>query len=61
VIDVTPRRDEIHHAILRAMDMDCSGVVNPYGDGHAAEKIAGVLKTLSDPKALVKKSFVDRP
>jgi UDP-hydrolysing UDP-N-acetyl-D-glucosamine 2-epimerase len=61
VIDVPPRREEIHRAILRAMEMDCGGVVNPYGDGHAAGKIAAVLKALGDPRALLKKRFVDHP
>lgn len=59
VIDVAPRRAEIARAIERAMTMDCAGVGNPYGDGHAAERIAGALKKVTDPKALLIKRFAD--
>ena len=59
VIDVVPQRDAIFGAIQKAFALDCRSVVNPYGDGHAAERIVAQLKTLHEPKALLKKRFVD--
>lgn len=57
VIRCPPRRDEILAAIKRAVTMDCSAVVNPYGDGHSAERIVRLLKAVPDPRALLKKRF----
>jgi len=64
VRDVPPERD----AIVRAIDVALApgfrehlrGRPNPYGDGHAAERIVRVLRdvTLGDP--LVRKKAVDR-
>lgn len=51
--------DEIESAIRRAFDLDCRHVVNPYGDGHAAERIIAVLKRMDDPRNLLKKRFAD--
>jgi len=59
VIDVAPERGLIYDALLRALEMDCSGVLNPYGDGHTAERIVIVLKSLGDPHQFVTKRFVD--
>ena len=61
VIDVAPQRDATFAAIQRAFTLDCKTVVNPYGDGHAAERIVAQLKTLGEPAALLKKRFVDWP
>lgn len=57
VIDCAPERQAIGHALRQAAGMDCSGVINPYGDGHAAERIVAVLETLGDLRALLKKRF----
>jgi UDP-hydrolysing UDP-N-acetyl-D-glucosamine 2-epimerase len=51
----------IHDAIQRALVMDCSGVENPYGDGHATGRIIAALTAVRDPKALLKKHFFDLP
>jgi len=51
--------DEIETSIRRAFDMDCRNVVNPYGDGHAAERIVAVLKHMDKPRDLLKKRFAD--
>lgn len=59
VIDVVPQRGAIFAAIQKALTLDCKTVVNPYGDGHAATRIVAQLKTLREPKALLKKRFVD--
>jgi UDP-N-acetylglucosamine 2-epimerase (non-hydrolysing) len=60
VIDCPPHPDAIYGAITQALQLDCSAVVNPYGDGQAASRIADVLEGLTDPSALVRKTFVDR-
>jgi UDP-hydrolysing UDP-N-acetyl-D-glucosamine 2-epimerase len=63
VIDVEPQREAIGTAIARAVSpafrRSLEGMKNPYGDGHAAKRIADVLaSTPLDDRLLVKK-FVD--
>jgi UDP-hydrolysing UDP-N-acetyl-D-glucosamine 2-epimerase len=60
VIDCPPVADAIADAIAAALRLDCSAVVNPYGDGRAARRIVDVLATIADPAALVRKTFEDR-
>lgn len=57
VIRCAPTKAAILEALARAETLDCSGVVNPYGDGHASEKIVRVLKTLPDRATLLAKRF----
>lgn len=57
VIDCAPERSAIAAAMVRAATLDCSSVVNPYGDGFASDRIAGVLAALGDPRRLLKKHF----
>ena len=59
VIDCAPERDAIAAAISQALAMDCSGVTNPYGDGHTSERIVAVLKQIPDFRALLNKRFHD--
>src|SRR5262245_49646951 len=61
VITVEADADSIYDGIQRAFSLDCSGVKNPYGDGHATERIIAALLTVGDPKALLKKHFFDLP
>jgi UDP-hydrolysing UDP-N-acetyl-D-glucosamine 2-epimerase len=61
VIDCAPATDAIAGAIHAALAMDCTAVVNPYGDGHAAERIVAALAAIDDPARLVRKSFRDLP
>jgi UDP-hydrolysing UDP-N-acetyl-D-glucosamine 2-epimerase len=61
VIDCAPATDAITAAIRAALAKDCTAVVNPYGDGHAAERIVATLATVDDPARLVRKSFRDLP
>lgn len=49
--------DEIYRAILKALEMDVSDTVNPYGDGFAAPRIVELLATLKDPQSLIIKKF----
>lgn len=59
VIHCEPRADDIAKAIREALAKDCSGTVNPYGDGDSAEKIANILGSWPDPGKLLKKHFFD--
>jgi len=61
VINVPAEADAIHRAIQQAFAMDCRTVVNPYGDGFATDRIIAALKSVGDPKALLKKHFFDLP
>jgi UDP-N-acetylglucosamine 2-epimerase (non-hydrolysing)/GDP/UDP-N,N'-diacetylbacillosamine 2-epimerase (hydrolysing) len=61
VITVPADAKQIFNAIERALALDCSAVENPYGDGHAAERIIAALIAIRDPKALLKKRFFDLP
>jgi UDP-hydrolysing UDP-N-acetyl-D-glucosamine 2-epimerase len=57
VLRCAPDRGPIREAILHAMSLDCSGAVNPYGDGHATTKIVDVLRSLPPASDLLRKSF----
>lgn len=61
VISCKPERREIEKAIGLAYEMDCSGAVNPYGQGDSAQQITAILKSIPDYKPLVKKKFFDLP
>lgn len=49
----------IRNAIKQALAMDCSDVVNPYGDGRSAGRIVSVLEQLPSRTALLHKIFQD--
>lgn len=57
VINCVPQKEEILKAIRKALEMDCSAAVNPYGTGNSAEKIAEVLKLVPDYRVLLRKKF----
>ena len=59
VFNCEPTRDKILVAIGEALECDCSGTVNPYGDGRASPKIIAALENISDPQALIQKQFFD--
>jgi UDP-N-acetylglucosamine 2-epimerase len=63
VIDVEPARGEIVAGIRRALDptfrATLAGLANPYGDGHAAPRIAEVLADVELGPRLLRKQFVD--
>lgn len=61
VIDVPVERDAIRSGIERALATTWSGTVNPYGDGHATQRIMAVLRGLSNPRSLLRKQFYDLP
>jgi UDP-hydrolysing UDP-N-acetyl-D-glucosamine 2-epimerase len=65
VIDCGPESGAIVAAIGRALSADfrasLEDLANPYGDGHAAERIVRVLRAAPLDGDLVKKSFYDLP
>lgn len=59
VIDCAAEAGAISAAIDTALAGDWSATVNPYGDGQAAPRILANLAAISDPAALIRKSFED--
>ncbi len=59
VINCPVERKAIVRAIEEAFHKDCSGVINPYGDGESARRIHGILKQVSDFQELLKKHFYE--
>lgn len=57
VVSCPHERGAILEAVRRAMALDCSGVVNPYGDGKSAARIVAALEAIPDFKALSPKTF----
>lgn len=57
VLHCPPERSAIACAIEQALAVDCSGVVNPYGDGHSVPRIVEVLRHLPARAHLLKKPF----
>jgi UDP-N-acetylglucosamine 2-epimerase len=65
VIDVENSRDDIAEGIAKAVSAEfrrsVASVQNPYGGGHAAERIVSVLKSVELGQELLVKKFVDYP
>jgi UDP-hydrolysing UDP-N-acetyl-D-glucosamine 2-epimerase len=65
VIDVGYKREAIvqgiHAALKPQFRARLSGLANPYGDGHAAERIVARLKEVPLDHRLIRKRFVDLP
>lgn len=61
VIHCQPERAAIRNAIQEAYALDCSAVVNPYGQGDASARILRVLKGIAAPNRLIMKRFNDLP
>jgi UDP-N-acetylglucosamine 2-epimerase (non-hydrolysing)/GDP/UDP-N,N'-diacetylbacillosamine 2-epimerase (hydrolysing) len=62
IVDVDPVRAEIAAGINKALSeqfrASLDGMINPYGDGHAAEKIADVLSSIElGERLLVKRAL----
>lgn len=60
ILDCEPKKEAIIHALQLAFEVDCSEVVNPYGDGESSARIWSQLRACKDPQALLKKRFFDR-
>jgi UDP-hydrolysing UDP-N-acetyl-D-glucosamine 2-epimerase len=61
VIDCPADSAAISEAIGRALQMDCSGMANPYGDGQSAPRIVAELARIDKPRSLLRKRFRDIP
>jgi UDP-hydrolysing UDP-N-acetyl-D-glucosamine 2-epimerase len=65
VLDVAGDRRAIGDGIRRALSAEfrdsLRGMTNPYGDGHAAERIVRVLETVDLDRRLTMKTFHDLP
>lgn len=59
VIDCGPLAGAIAQAIRDAFEMDCSGTVNPYGDGNASGRVVSILRGIRDWSSLLKKHFFE--
>ncbi|WP_283610647.1 UDP-N-acetylglucosamine 2-epimerase [Faecalispora anaeroviscerum] len=57
VLSCSPNKEEILRAIRKAMTMDCTTAVNPYGQGDSAKQIITILESVPDYRALLKKQF----
>jgi len=57
VIHSPADRCDIARSIWQAVCGDFSGTVNPYGDGHASERIIEEIRSISDPQSLLQKHF----
>jgi UDP-N-acetylglucosamine 2-epimerase (non-hydrolysing)/GDP/UDP-N,N'-diacetylbacillosamine 2-epimerase (hydrolysing) len=57
VLHCRAEQSAIADALQRALALDCTGVVNPYGDGHSAPRIVRVLRSLPPAAALLRKPF----
>lgn len=63
IIDCSANVDSIVFAMIKALSEDfiasLSGMVNPYGDGHASEHIVNILKNELNKDIDLKKKFYD--
>jgi len=59
VTDCPPACAAITAAIEACWGRVYRGIDNPYGDGHAAERIVRALRAVGDPRTLLKKRFHD--
>ena len=57
VIQCEPERAAIAAALEQSQGLDCSAVVNPYGDGDAAPRIVAAVRDLAGSAASLKKIF----
>lgn len=59
VINCLPEKQAVIAAIKASFHLDCSHIINPYGDGTSSQKIVGVLKNIFDRNLLIKKRFFE--
>tara|TARA_A100001388_G_scaffold102838_1_gene75011 strand:+ start:10065 stop:11207 length:1143 start_codon:yes stop_codon:yes gene_type:complete len=57
VIDCGINKKEIKKAIIKAFNMNCDKVVNPYGQGKSAEKIVSILENIDIKNISLQKHF----
>ena len=49
----------IIEAIKTSLSLDCTNVINPYGDGNASPRVVEKILSIEDSKLLLKKRFFD--
>jgi UDP-N-acetylglucosamine 2-epimerase (non-hydrolysing)/GDP/UDP-N,N'-diacetylbacillosamine 2-epimerase (hydrolysing) len=59
VIDCVPEGHAIREAIDNALARGKQPTVNPYGDGHAAQRMLDILNRIPDFGGLIRKPFFD--
>lgn len=59
VLHTAPDRAAIRNALEKALNLDVSGTVSPYGDGYSARRILDILAAADDFRNLLKKRFVE--
>ncbi|SHF35163.1 UDP-N-acetylglucosamine 2-epimerase (non-hydrolysing) [Desulforamulus putei DSM 12395] len=59
VINCQPKAEEIKQAVFKALVLDCSHVVNPYGKGDSSWRIVNILKSIHNYNSLLKKRFYE--
>ena len=57
VIDCVIDQKEIVIAINKALNMNCSNLVNPYGEGKSAEKIVSLIENVDIQNLPLQKQF----
>jgi UDP-hydrolysing UDP-N-acetyl-D-glucosamine 2-epimerase len=57
VLHCVAESEAIRQALLTAFTLDCSEVLNPFGDGHSATRILEILRGLPNRVDLIKKHF----
>lgn len=57
VVNCPAKALNIKQAILHALNIDCSNIHNPYGDGNSSKRIFSILKSIPEFRELLKKEF----
>lgn len=57
VINAEPSSEAIFNAISQAMEMDCSSVNCPYGEGDASSKMVNILEKIDLRRDILRKKF----
>lgn len=57
VLRCAARREDIAATIRAAAALDCRGTINPYGDGHSAQRIVAALCEVSAARDWLRKPF----
>jgi UDP-N-acetylglucosamine 2-epimerase (non-hydrolysing)/GDP/UDP-N,N'-diacetylbacillosamine 2-epimerase (hydrolysing) len=57
VINCAANAALISGAIEAALHLDCTNVINPYGDGNSSPRIVRLMKSVRNPRELLKKRF----
>lgn len=59
IINAACESNAITQAITKALTLDCSEIMNPYGDGKASEQMLQVIKSFQPSQYKIQKKFHD--